>query len=173
MQTLISATQIEARVSELGAQLRQQYSGQPLTLLGVLTGSVVFLADLIRKIELPLQIGLIQASSYRGAVTERAALHVNLEMIPDVSGRNVVLVDDIFDTGHTLQTLVERIETTCRPLSLRSAVLLRKSGRREVSLEPDYVGFAIPNVFVVGYGLDYADDHRHLPFIAGLDPEDL
>jgi hypoxanthine phosphoribosyltransferase len=173
VQTLISAAEIEDRVTALGSQLGELYSGTPLTLLGILTGSVVFLADLIRKVELPLQIGLIQASSYRGPVTVRSELQVNLDRIPDVADRDVILVDDIFDTGHTLQSLLDRINQTCRPRSLRSAVLLRKSERCEVAIQPDFVGFEIPNVFVVGYGLDYGDDHRHLPFIAALEPEDL
>ena len=99
MQTLISEDDIRKRVTELGDHIGREYAGQPLTILGILTGSVVFLADLIRKIELPLQLGLIQASSYRGKVTTPGELEINLQLMPDLTNRNVILVDDIFDTA--------------------------------------------------------------------------
>ena len=172
MQTLITEDAIQERVTELGAHIARDFTGQPLTILGILTGSVVFLADLIRKIELPLQLGLIQASSYRGRVTTPGELEVNLQLIPDLTDRNVILVDDIFDTGHTLAAITEIVRQH-QPLRLESAVLLKKQGRCQVDLEPDHVGFAIPDTFVVGYGLDYDDDHRHLPYIAALDAADL
>ncbi|MEO1997394.1 MAG: hypoxanthine phosphoribosyltransferase [Planctomycetaceae bacterium] len=172
MQTLISEDAIQKRVTELGDHIGREFAGQPLTILGILTGSVVFLADLIRKIELPLQLGLIQASSYRGKVTTPGELEINLQLIPDLINRNVILVDDIFDTGRTLSAIIELVRQH-QPLRLESAVLLKKQGRCEVDLEPDHVGFTIPDTFVVGYGLDYDDDHRHLPHIATLEPADL
>ena len=114
----------------------------------------------------------MQATSYRGASTRPGKLHVNVELIPDLAGRDVLLLDDILDTGRTLSSLVERVKQL-GPLSVRTAVLLRKQGRQEVPIEPDYCGFEIPDVFVVGYGLDYNDDFRHLPFLAGLESEEL
>ena len=172
MKPLIAEAEIDAEVARLGQRIAADYAGQPLTVLGVLTGSIVLLADLIRQIGLPLRIGLIQASSYRGRATRPGELTVGTDLVPEISGRDVLLVDDIFDTGHTLVRLCEAVRAR-GPRSLRCAVLLWKEGRREVDLEPDYFCFRIPDVFVVGYGLDYNDDYRHLPYIASLEPEDL
>lgn len=148
------------------------YQGRPLTIVGVLTGSVVLLSDLIRRLDLPIRVGVVQASSYRGATTTRKALVINADMMPDIAGRHVLLVDDIFDTGHTLLEVLQRMKQLGAK-SVRSLVLLRKEGRQEVELEPDFVGFDIPDAFVVGYGLDYNDAYRNLPYVAALEPEDL
>jgi len=153
-------------------QIGHDYEARPLTIIGVLTGSLVFLADLTRQLAIPHRIGVLQASSYRGATTEPGLLRINLELVPDLQGRHVLLLDDILDTGQTLSALVEQVKQL-GPLSVRTVVLLRKLGRQLVALEPDYCGFEIPDVFVVGYGLDYNDEFRHLPFLAGLDPEDI
>ena len=171
MRTLISESAIRDRVQELGRQIGEDYRDRPLTIVAVLTGSVVFLADLTRQLAIPHRIGVLQASSYRGA-TAPGALRVNLEVVPDLEGRHVLLLDDILDTGQTLATLVEQVKQL-GPLSVRTVVLLRKLGRQSTPLEPDYCGFVIPDVFVVGYGLDYRDEYRHMPYLAGLDPEDL
>ena len=138
----------------------------------MLTGSIVLLADLIRQLDLPLEVGLVQARSYRGASTRPGELDIHAELLPEVRGRDVLLVDDIFDTGRTLAALLRQIGRL-EPRSLRSAVLLRKCGRQEVAIEPDYFVFDIPNVFVVGYGLDYQDSYRHLPYVAELEEHDL
>ena len=172
MQTLIEENEIRSVVATLGKQIADEYRGQPLTVLGVLTGSIVFLSDLIRTIDLPLRVGLIQASSYRGATTEPLELRINDSLLPDIYDRAVLLVDDIFDTGHTLSALLSTIRRH-RPRSVRSAVLLWKTGKAQVDVLPDYHCFQIPDRFVVGYGLDYNDDHRHLPFIAALEDTDL
>ena len=172
MKRLIDESEIRERVAGLGKQIVEDYNKGPLTVLGVLTGSIVFLADLIRAVDLPIQVGLIQASSYRGTATRPGELAVSAELLPDVSGQDVLLVDDIFDTGHTLATLCDLIRKR-QPRSLRSAVLLWKEGRSEVEIEPDYHCFQIPDVFVVGYGLDYNNQYRHLPYIAALEPDDL
>jgi hypoxanthine phosphoribosyltransferase len=137
-----------------------------------MTGSVVLLADLIRRLDMPLRVGVMQASSYRGATTTRGELTINLEMTPDIRDRDVLLVDDIFDTGHTLEKTIAKL-WELRPTSIRSAVLLRKLGRQEVAATPDYVAFEIPDEFVVGYGLDYRDEYRNLPYLAALEPADL
>jgi hypoxanthine phosphoribosyltransferase len=172
MTPLILAADIERRVAELGRAIAGDYRGRPLTILGVLTGSIVLVSDLIRRIDVPLRVGLIQASSYRGAATTPGTLTVNSELLPDIAGRDVLLVDDVFDTGQTLATLVRTV-ATMNPRSVESAVLLWKEGRGRVDVQPRYHGFRIPNVFVVGYGLDYNDEYRHLPYIAALDENDL
>jgi hypoxanthine phosphoribosyltransferase len=150
----------------LAGELSQTYGADPLTIVGVMTGSVVLLADLIRLLEMPLRVGVLQASSYRG--TNRGELTINAEMTLDISDRDVLLVDDIFDTGHTLTQSVEALRRLA-PSSIRTCVLLRKRGRQEVTLQPDFVGFEIPDEFVVGYGLDYRDHFRNLPYLAALD----
>jgi hypoxanthine phosphoribosyltransferase len=167
VEILIAEPEIRARVSELGHQIAQDYQGRPLTIVAVLTGSLILLADLMRQIEIPLRVALIQASSYKGATTTAGALIINESFVPDVVGRDVLLLDDILDTGHTLGTLVERMKER-GAIRVRTAVLLRKIGRQEVAIEPDYCGFTIPDKFVVGYGLDFDDDYRHLPYVGVL-----
>lgn len=170
MKILVSAAQIQTSVDQLAAQIRERESGRPLTVIAIMTGSIVFLADLIRKLDMPLRVGVVQASSYRG--TQRGPLAIHADMMPDIAGRDVLLVDDIFDTGHTLQEVLARF-VEFRPRSIRSAVLLVKRGRQQVDFRPDYVGFEIPDEFVVGYGLDYNDAYRNLPHLAVLEPRDL
>lgn len=167
MDVLLSEARIQERVGALGRQIEADYQGKPLTIVAVLTGSLIVLADLIRQIHLPLRVALLQANSYRGAVTKAGALALNEAFAPDVNGRDVLLLDDILDTGHTLAALVPLIRAR-GARSVRTAVLLRKLGRQVVQIEPDYCGFVIPDVFVVGYGLDYNDDYRHLPHVAVL-----
>jgi hypoxanthine phosphoribosyltransferase len=167
VEILIREPEIHARVAEMGRQIEADYQGKPLTIVAILTGSLILLADLIRTIQIPLRVALIQASSYKGATTTAGALIINEAFAPDVAGRDVLLLDDILDTGHTLATLVHRMSDR-GALSVRTAVLLRKLGRLQVHIEPDYCGFTIPDAFVVGYGLDYNDDYRHLPYVAVL-----
>ena len=168
MTPLIEAAEIERRVGELGMRIAEDYRDRPLTILGVLTGSIVLVADLIRRIDIPLRVGLIQASSYRGTSQSPGELTVNAELTPDISGRDVLLVDDIFDTGQTMSRLMETVNGM-KPNSVECAVLLWKEGRSRVDLEPGYYGFRIPDLFVVGYGLDYNDEYRHLPYIAAVE----
>lgn len=167
MKVLLSADEIQRRVAEMARQIAADYRGQSITIVGVLTGCVIFLADLVRHLDLPLRIGLLQASSYRGATTSPGALRVQPELLPDLRGRHVLLLDDILDTGQTLAYLRDHLQNL-GVASLRIAVLLRKKGRQLAPLEVDYFGFDIPNSFVVGYGLDYNDEHRHLPYVAVL-----
>jgi hypoxanthine phosphoribosyltransferase len=172
MQTLLTEEELRAGVAEAAEQIKACYAGRPLTIIGILTGSVVLLADLIRQLDMPLRVGVLQASSYRGATTTRGELIINHELMPDISGRDVLLVDDIFDTGHTLLQVMQRMKAL-KPRSIRSLVLLRKVGRQEADIEPDFVGFRIPDQFVVGYGLDYEDEYRNLPYLAALEEQDL
>ena len=173
MKSLIDEQQLREGVDRLAKELRQHYDGRPLTIVGVLIGSVVFLADLIRRIDLPLRLELVQARSYRGNSTRPGPLVLNLDLLSsDIRGRDELLVDDIFDTGNTLWELIPQIDEL-GPTSVRTAVLLRKEGRCEVPMKPDYVAFDIPNAFVVGYGLDYQDSYRNLPYVAQLEPGEI
>ncbi len=167
MHVLISADRIRERVTALAAEMRPALADGPVTVVGVLTGSLVFLADLIRQLDVPIRIGLVQASSYRGTATTAGALVVNEGLLPDVTGRHLLLLDDILDTGATIARLVEHL-TARGAASVKTCVLLRKVGRQTVPFEPDFVGFSIPDEFVVGYGLDFNDEYRHLPFIGVL-----
>lgn len=171
MKVLLTEEQISAGVRQLAKELNQLHGDKPLTIVGVMTGSIVLLADLIRLLEMPLRVGVIQTSSYRGT-TERGALQINSDLMLDIKDRDVLLIDDIFDTGHTLQQVIRLMEEF-NPASIRSAVLLRKAQRSEVKMEPDHVVFEIPDEFVIGYGLDYGDEYRNLPFIGVLEPSDL
>jgi hypoxanthine phosphoribosyltransferase len=168
MQILISAEQIQRRVVDLAERIGSEYRDKSVTIVGVLTGSLIFLSDLIRHLDLPLRIGLLQASSYRGETTQPGELHLAPELVPDVRGRHVLLLDDILDTGRTLDRLVSHVRDLGAS-SIKVAVLLRKQGRQQVPLEPDFCGFTIPDKFVVGYGLDFNDEYRHLPYIAVYD----
>jgi hypoxanthine phosphoribosyltransferase len=167
VESLISESRIQDRLREMGREIEDDYRNKPLTIVAVLTGSLIALADLVRQIRIPLRIALVQASSYRGATTTATTLVINEAFAPDVTGRDVLLLDDILDTGHTLAALVQHIEDR-GAASVRTAVLLRKIGRQIVPLEPNYCGFVIPDAFVVGYGLDYNDDYRHLPYVGVL-----
>jgi hypoxanthine phosphoribosyltransferase len=172
MKLLLSKEELHAGVARLAREVAACYEGKQLTVIGVLTGSVVLMADLIRMIELPTRVGVLQASSYRGATTARGELEINADWLIDVRGRDVLLVDDIFDTGHTLQRVVETMHGF-GPASLRSAVLLRKKSRQQVKYNPDFVAFDIPDEFVVGYGLDFEDMYRNLPYLAALEDDDI
>lgn len=172
MKTLLSKEDLHDGVMRMADKIAGCYENRQLTIVGVLTGSVVLMADLIRLIDLPMRVGVLQASSYRGATTTRGELVINSELMLDISGRDVLLVDDIFDTGHTLVQVLDKMREF-GPTSIRSAVLLRKHGRQEVEYQPDFVAFDIPDEFVVGYGLDYEDMYRNLPFLAALEPEDI
>jgi hypoxanthine phosphoribosyltransferase len=173
MKTLLSEDQLREGIRRLAGEIQKQYQGKPLTIVGVLIGSVVLLADLIRMLDLPLRVEMVQARSYRGNSTRPGPLAVNLELLSNgIQGRNVLLVDDIFDTGHTLWELIPQIDEL-GPSSVRSAVLLQKEGRCEVRMKPDFVGFTIPNEFVVGYGLDYNDHYRNLPYLAVLEQGEI
>lgn len=171
MRTLLTEEEVQQGVRRLANEILTTYDNRPLTIVGVLTGSVVLLADMIRQLTMPLRVGVVQASSYRGATT-RGPLTINSDLMPDIANHEVLIVDDIFDTGHTLVELISLMDKL-GPTSIRTAVLLRKTGQQQVDLQPDFIGFEIPNEFVVGYGLDYADEYRNLPYVATLDPEDL
>ena len=172
MKRLITEEQLRIGVDSLAKQIDTDFPETPLTLIGVLTGSIMLLSDLARAFDRPLEIGLVQASSYRGATTQPGELTVRADLLPDVRDRTLILVDDIFDTGHTLEKLLNELKEFS-PREVRSAVLLRKLGRQETDVEPDYIAFDIPDEFVVGYGLDYDGRYRNLPYVAALEEHDL
>ncbi len=173
MKTLLTEEQLQEGIRRMADDIRKHYEGRQLTIVGVLIGSVVLLADLIRLLDIPLRVEMVQARSYRHGSTRPGPLVINTDMLTSgVRGRDVLLIDDIFDTGHTLWELIPQIDEL-GPASVRSAVLLRKAGRCEAPVEPDFVAFEIPDRFVVGYGLDYNEMHRNLPYVAALEPEEL
>lgn len=171
MRTLLSEDQLREGVDQLAASITQRYGESALTIVAVMTGSLVLLADLIRRLQMPVRVSLIQASSYRGG-TESGSLWIRDDMMLDITDRDVLVVDDIFDTGKTLQAIL-RCLGEMQPSSVASAVLLHKEGRQRVDLEPDFVAFRIPDEFVVGYGLDYQDHYRNLPYLAVLEPSEI
>jgi hypoxanthine phosphoribosyltransferase len=172
MKVLLNKEELHDGVTRMADEIAARYQDQHLTIIGILTGSVVLMADLIRLIDLPMRVGVLQASSYRGATTTRGDLVINADLMLDIRGRDVLLVDDIFDTGHTLKRVMDKM-WDFEPASLRSAVLLRKKARQEVEYDPDFVAFDIPDEFVVGYGLDFEDMYRNLPYLASLEAEDI
>ncbi|OYP36563.1 hypoxanthine phosphoribosyltransferase [Rhodopirellula sp. MGV] len=172
MRVLLDEQQLQAGVERLATEIDRFYgSERPLTVIAVMTGSLVLFADLIRRLSMPQRVGVIQASSYRGG-TESGQLDVSADMLIDVADREVLLVDDIFDTGKTLDRLTGLIKDRGAK-SVKTAVLLHKHREHAVSLRPDFVAFEIPDEFVVGYGLDYLDMYRNLPYLAVLEPEEI
>ncbi len=169
MEVLITADRIQTRVDELAAEIVRTYDGKPVTVVGILTGCLMFTADLIRRIDLPIRVAFITASSYRGETFVAGRLEIHDELLPDIAGKHILLLDDILDTGKTLTRVVAHLIDR-GAASVKVSVLLRKLGRQEVPFEPDFVGFTIPDKFVVGYGLDFNDEHRHLPFVGILQP---
>ena len=169
---LISRRQIAARVGQLADQISGQYAQYPegFVIVPVLAGAMVFLADLIRHLPLRMRIGLVGFSSYPGPATEAGDLACVCPLDMDVERRHVLVVDDILDTGRTLRRVVSDLHRM-KPASVRTCVLLRKPGKTEGDFEPDFVGFDIEDVFVVGYGLDYDDQYRNWPDLVVLKPE--
>ncbi|MEI7731239.1 MAG: hypoxanthine phosphoribosyltransferase [Verrucomicrobiota bacterium] len=165
---LISETQIARRVRALTRQLQHDFTGRDVLVVSLLTGTVMFLADLVRHLELPLRLDFMGVSSY-GAGTTSGKLVFTKELRLEAKGRDVLLVDDILDTGRTLKRVTEKLHALA-PNSVRICVLLDKKARRLEPIEADYVGFVIPDAFVVGYGMDYAERYRNLPFIGVLKP---
>jgi hypoxanthine phosphoribosyltransferase len=165
---LISSEAIAVRVRELGAQITTDY--RPLVeradvvMLGVLKGSVIFLADLVRSIALPIYVDFIAISSYGDATVSSGVVQITQDVTRPLEGKHVIVVEDIVDTGHTVHYLLENLRTR-RPASIKLAALLHKPERQERMVAIDYLGFTIPNKFVVGYGLDVAQQWRNLPFI--------
>jgi len=169
-EVLLTEEQIQQRVEELGAQLTVDYAGREPVLISVLKGSIVFLADLVRGMELPLSIDIMEVSSYGAATESSGQVRILKDLSNPIEGRDVIVVEDIIDTGLTLNYLIRYLRGK-NPASLRICTLLDKPARRLVDIPVDYIGFEIPDQFVVGYGLDYGERYRNLRFVGVLRPE--
>ncbi len=165
---LISEEAIQHRVRELAAEISGDYTGKEVTLLGVLKGAFIFLADLSRHLAVPRDIEFMALSSYGKETVSSGAVRVIMDLRESIEGKHVLIVEDIVDTGRTLHYLLELLATR-EPASLRTCALVRKKDRHEVDVRIDYLGFDIPNVWVVGYGLDFAEHYRSLPYIGVVD----
>jgi len=167
---LYTEDQIARRVKELGAQISSDYAGKTPLLIGVLKGCFVFFADIARSLDLQCEIRFLIVSSYGFSSVTSGTVKIGAELDFDITGRDVIIIEDIFDTGITLSALRELVLER-NPSSLKICALLDKPARRQVPVDVDYVGFVCPDEFLVGYGLDYAERYRNLPFIASLKPE--
>ena len=170
-QVLISEEQIRNRIAELGEELTREYAGKDPVIVGVLKGVVVFYADMVRKINVPCQMDFMWISSYAGTETT-GGMVVRKDVSCDIKGRHVLILEDIFDTGNSLDFTYRHLLSK-EPASLKICTLLDKPFRRKegITLQADYVGFTVPNAFVVGYGLDYNEHYRNLPYVGVLKPE--
>jgi hypoxanthine phosphoribosyltransferase len=162
--TLIDEAKLQARVRELGAELTRDYRGKELTLLGVLKGSVFFVTDLARSIDLPLTVEFLGVSSYQGGTETTGEVRITSDVTKPMAGKHIVVVEDIIDTGLTMKFLLENLAAR-HPASLKVCSLLEKPARARTKIDIDYKGFVIDDVFVVGYGLDFGERYRNLPFI--------
>jgi hypoxanthine phosphoribosyltransferase len=167
---LINEEEIAKRVKELGKQLTEEYKGKELLVVGILKGCVVFLSDLVRNIDLPLTMDFMVVSSYGTTTKSSGVVRIIKDLEREIEGKDVLIVEDIVDTGLTLSYLVENFKTR-NPRSVTVCSLLDKPDRRKAQVDIKYVGFKIPDEFVVGYGLDYGEIYRNLPFVCVLKPE--
>jgi len=169
-EVLLSAEQIAEGVREVAAQINRDYEGREVVLVGVLTGAAVFLSDLMRQLEMPLRVDFVALASYGDHTVSSGEARLVKDLTCDIEGRDVLVVEDIIDTGLSLQAVLELLRQR-GAASVKTVCLLDKPARREVEVTPDYCAFEIPDAFVVGYGLDYAQKYRNLPYIAVLRPE--
>lgn len=166
---LLSQEQIQARIRELGQVLSREYAGKNPLFVGVLKGVVIFYADMVRAVDIPCEFDFMSVSSYQGTEST-GCLNIKKDLDRDISGRHVVILEDILDTGLTLSRTVELLKSR-GAASLKICALLDKPERRSAPIQADYVGFTIPNEFVVGYGLDFNERYRNLPYVGVLKPE--
>lgn len=167
---LVTAPAIKRRLKRLGSDISALYGNEEITVVAIINGAILFTADLIREISNPIRLDCVRISSYRGETKSHGKPKLLHSLSLDIANRHVLLIDDILDTGKTLSVVVELIKKQS-PASVRTCVLLDKVGRREVEFSADFVGFEIPDKFVVGYGLDFAERYRNLPCIGILKPE--
>lgn len=167
---LLSKEEIAAKVGELGRQISEDYRGKNLLVIGILKGAIVFMSDLIREIKTPHAIDFMAVSSYGASTESSGVVRIMKDLERSVDNVHILIVEDIVDTGLTLKYLVENLRAR-NPLSVKVCTLLDKASRRKVDIEVNYNGFAIPDEFVVGYGLDYNERFRHLPYVGILKPE--
>ena len=167
---LFSEEQLKQRVAELAAMIEKDYEGKEIMLISVLRGSFVFMADLCRRIDLPCTLDFMSVSSYGKGTSSSGQVQITKDLSSDISGKHIIVVEDILDSGNTLSYLLKLLEQR-NPASIRLCTLLDKPDRRVKEVKVDYSGFTIPDAFVVGYGLDYAEQYRNLPYIGILKPE--
>lgn len=167
IKVLIEEEQISARIKEIADQINQEYEGREICLLGILKGGAFFTCELSKRITVPVRIGFMSVSSYGDGLTSSGAVTINSDADIDVKGRHVIVVEDIIDTGRTLTFLLNMLAKR-NPASLKLCALLNKPERRIVEVPADYVGFEVPDRFLVGFGLDYAQKYRNLPYIGEL-----
>jgi hypoxanthine phosphoribosyltransferase len=167
---LYHETTILARLDDIAREITRDFRGSELTVVGILNGSCIFLGDLLRRIPLPLKVECLSVASYHGGMKSSGEVSFLQSRLPDVRNRDVLLVDDILDTGRTLSAVRERLLAECGARSVRTCVLLRKNIPRPIEVAADYVAFDIPDAFVVGYGLDYMGHYRNLPYVGVLTP---
>ena len=162
---MISAKSIAARIEDLAREIRREFKGtDKLVVVGLLRGSFVFIADLVRELDLPVEVDFLEASSYGDGMESSREVRILKDLRGQIEGRDVLVVEDIVDTGHTLHQVIDMLRTR-KPGRLKSIALLDKPSRREVDMKADWTGFEIPDEFVVGYGIDYAQRNRNLPYI--------
>jgi hypoxanthine phosphoribosyltransferase len=166
---LISATDIDAKIAELGRRVSEDYAGREVLLVGVLKGALLVMADVMRHLEVPCSVDFMAVSSYGAATSSSGVVRILKDLDTDIEGQHVIIVEDIVDSGLTLDYLFKNLRSR-KPASLEVLTLLTKPSRREVDLPVKYIGFEVPDVFVIGYGLDYAERYRNLPCIATLSP---
>ncbi|MBA2475336.1 MAG: hypoxanthine phosphoribosyltransferase [Actinobacteria bacterium] len=169
-EVLIDEVQLQARIAELGDEISEDYAGRELLLIGILKGAVFFMADLMRRLRVPCEIDFMAISSYGAATDSSGVVRILKDLDINIESRDVLVVEDIIDSGLTLSYLMRNLEAR-KPRSLEVCALLTKPERRELSVDVRYVGFEIPNRFVIGYGLDFAERYRNLPFVGVLNPE--
>jgi hypoxanthine phosphoribosyltransferase len=166
---LVQPTDLEQRVRQLGAEISRDYADKDLLLIGVLKGAIFFLADLMRSIEVPCEVDFMAVASYGSATDSSGVVRILKDLDAAIEGRDVLIVEDIVDSGLTLQYLLRSLNAR-NPRTLEICALLTKPERRKVELDPRYVGFEIPDKFAIGYGLDFAERYRNLPYVAALAP---
>jgi hypoxanthine phosphoribosyltransferase len=164
VEVMLPADKIQARVAELGVQITKDYQGKELTLIGIMKGSIFFLTDLARHVDLPITVELMGVSSYQGGTETTGEVRITSDLAKPMHGRHIIIVEDIIDTGLTMQFLLENLGAR-HPASVKVATLLEKPSRAKVKVPIDYKGFVIEDRFVVGYGLDYGEKYRNLPFV--------
>lgn len=167
---MISEEEVNARIAEIAVQINEDYKGEEIVAIGILRGGVYFCTELTKRITVPVILDFMEASSYGAATSSSGQVNITKDLIEDIAGRHVIVVEDIIDTGRTLSLLLDNLRAR-KPKSLKLCTLLDKPERRIVQVPVDYNGFVIPNKFVIGYGMDYAQKYRNLPYIGVVEGE--
>lgn len=168
---LISTEDVKRRVQEMGAEISRDYAGRELLVVGILKGAFIFMSDLVRELKSPIFIDFMDVSSYGSATESSGVVRIMKDLDQSIAGKHVLIVEDIIDSGLTLSYIKENLQSR-QPASVKICAFLDKPSRRRVEMRPDYLGFSIPDEFVVGYGLDFAEKYRELPYVAVIDPGD-